>query len=202
MFFELLKSIIPPILTGIIGFAIAKINRNIPLDKLEITYNRVYYPIYKLLKEFDEVGEIDHVKLQTLYKLLKLKYDKYLSPGTKYLFNCYDKSLEKNLIDRDKNYQKLHDNIVRTNGYIRCKLGYLTTNYYDALKIMPRVQKWLFFDAIFLSITYILIIISSAIHNDTLTTITNLFAIFTLLSLFTSLCLFLSDVVKGRIVKK
>ena len=48
---EILKEVVPVIITGIFTFLITKYtyNKNIPLDKLEITYNRIYYPVYQLL---------------------------------------------------------------------------------------------------------------------------------------------------------
>ena len=52
---EILKIILPPLVTGTITFIITKYtyNKNRPLDKLEITYNRVYYPIYRLIHKID-----------------------------------------------------------------------------------------------------------------------------------------------------
>ena len=45
---ELLKVVLPVVITGLFTFFVTKYtySKNIPLDKLEITYNRVYYPIY------------------------------------------------------------------------------------------------------------------------------------------------------------
>ena len=45
---EKLDSLIAVLATGLITFFITKYkyHKNIPLDKLEIAYNRIYYPIY------------------------------------------------------------------------------------------------------------------------------------------------------------
>ena len=49
---EKLDSLIAVLATGLITFFITKYKyyKNIPLDKLEIAYNRIYYPIYCITK--------------------------------------------------------------------------------------------------------------------------------------------------------
>ena len=48
LFIEFVKIILPVLITGIFTFLITKYtyHKNIPLDKLEISYNRIYYPIF------------------------------------------------------------------------------------------------------------------------------------------------------------
>lgn len=50
-FIEILKTILPAIVTGIFTFIVTKYNytKNIPLDKMETAYDKIYYPIYNLL---------------------------------------------------------------------------------------------------------------------------------------------------------
>lgn len=47
--FEILKVILPAVITSLFTFFITKYtyNNNRPLDKIEMAYNRIYYPIYK-----------------------------------------------------------------------------------------------------------------------------------------------------------
>ena len=47
-FIEILKTILPAIVTGIFTFIVTKYNytKNIPLDKMETAYDKIYYPIY------------------------------------------------------------------------------------------------------------------------------------------------------------
>lgn len=58
-FIEILKAVLPVIITGIITFLITKYSyhKNIPLDKLEIAYNRIYYPIYCLITSDLEIPQ-------------------------------------------------------------------------------------------------------------------------------------------------
>ena len=51
IFIEIMKIVLPTIVGGIFTFLITKYtyNKNVPLDKLEIAYNRIYCPLYQLL---------------------------------------------------------------------------------------------------------------------------------------------------------
>lgn len=55
--FDIIKIILPSIITGIFTFLITRYNynKNIPLDKLEIAYNRVYYPLFRLIKDNNDI---------------------------------------------------------------------------------------------------------------------------------------------------
>ena len=91
---QIIISIIP-ILVSIVGTFIItyyQCNKNIPLDKLEISYNRVYYPIYKIIFNSDEKN-INQIIIKI--KPYILKGDKYVDGATKKLF----KLLQENQIN-------------------------------------------------------------------------------------------------------
>lgn len=73
---ELLKVVLPVVITGLFTFFVTKYtySKNIPLDKLEITYNRVYYPIYIVfcffIFVFTIMGEAIWCFLRFLYNTL------------------------------------------------------------------------------------------------------------------------------------
>ena len=50
-FIEILKTILPAIITGVFTFFVTKYNynKNVPLDKMEIAYDKIYYPVYKMI---------------------------------------------------------------------------------------------------------------------------------------------------------
>lgn len=50
-FMEIINTILPALITGVFTFIVTKYNynKNVPLDKMEISYNRIYYPIYKII---------------------------------------------------------------------------------------------------------------------------------------------------------
>lgn len=72
---ELLKVILPSLFTGVLSFLVARYtsNKNMPLDKLEITYNQVYFPIFRLISEGKPLNEI------------KEKSEKYIRDNFKYV---------------------------------------------------------------------------------------------------------------------
>ena len=52
-FIDFFMTITPTILTSVTGFLLGKYNhfQNRPLDKMEIAYDRVYYPIERIMRE-------------------------------------------------------------------------------------------------------------------------------------------------------
>ena len=120
--FEILKEILPVIITGIFTFLVTKYtyNNDRPLDKLEITYNRIYYPLYKLIKDAD-INDISTIIDKT--KNYINKYDKYVDKSTIKAFN----SLCQCNTDTKKKeaFQIFKDNIYNRNSYLRRRLGYL-----------------------------------------------------------------------------
>ncbi len=138
---EILKIISPPLVTGIITFIITKYtySKNRPLDKLEITYNRVYYPIYRVVHKIDvkkvNVQDIDLVIKQC--KQYFKKYDKYVDLSTAKAFNtlCQSDSAKK------KAYIKFQDNIKDKSSYLRQRLGYLEPNFFQIYKYLPNSDQ-------------------------------------------------------------
>ena len=76
---NILISVLPACITGTVTFLVTKYNyhRNVPLDKLEITYNRLYYPIYRLLRDNKETMDV----IERSDKYIK-KYGKYIDRST------------------------------------------------------------------------------------------------------------------------
>lgn len=78
---EVLKMVLAPFMTGFFGFLVAKYtyNRNIPLDKLEVAYNRIYYPLFRIIS--DKNATMDEVIRKS--EIYFEKYDKYVDISTK-----------------------------------------------------------------------------------------------------------------------
>ena len=55
--FEIANVILPVIISGIFTFIITRYtySKNTPLDKLEVAYNRIYYPIYRILSNENDM---------------------------------------------------------------------------------------------------------------------------------------------------
>ena len=60
-FIEILKIILPALITGIFTFIVTKYNynKNVPLDNMKIAYNRIYYPLYKIINNNKEYNKED-----------------------------------------------------------------------------------------------------------------------------------------------
>ena len=88
-FIEVLKVILPALITGIFTFIVTKYNynRNVPLDNMKIAYNRIYYPIYKMIyqKYNDNMKNLD--KVIAKIKPYLDKYNKYADDSTTKSFN-------------------------------------------------------------------------------------------------------------------
>lgn len=56
---EIFYAILPVCMTGLYTFAITRYNclNNIPLEKLELTYNRVYFPIYCMIRNNENTSK-------------------------------------------------------------------------------------------------------------------------------------------------
>lgn len=96
-FFQIIAQndgIIATIITGIFTFFITKYtyHKNAPLDKHEISYDRIYYPIYRLIRSNKNLLEI--VEKSELYLL---KYNKYADRSTIKSFEF----LKENMTDKD-----------------------------------------------------------------------------------------------------
>lgn len=116
---ELLKVVLPTLFTGLITLLVARYtsNKNMPLDKLEITYNQVYFPIYRLISERKSLDEI------------KAKSEKYICDNFKYVNETTWKAFkylnEARGAEEQKAFANFKDNIRKMNTKLRKKLGYL-----------------------------------------------------------------------------
>lgn len=138
MVFDILKVVLPAITTGLFTFIITKYtyNKNRPLDKLEIAYNRIYYPIYKIVSDKNINRDVAIDKINRYL----LKYNKYVDISTKRIFESLHKC--KKETKKKFVYQKFKDNIFNKNSYLRRKLGYLEPNLVELYKYsMPSTKS-------------------------------------------------------------
>lgn len=130
---DVIKFIVPTIITGIITFLVTRYsyNRNISTDKLAIAYNRVYYPIYRLIT--DETNKDLVVGKSNNY--IK-KYKKYVDRSTIIAF----RNLMEN-VDNKQEYKIFTNNIYEMNSKLRKRLGYLEPNILSIYKYIAPVEK-------------------------------------------------------------
>lgn len=135
--YEILKIILPAIIAGLFTFFITKYtySKNKPLDKLEIAYNRVYYPISRIIENVYP----DKDKIIEKCKIYFLKYDKYIDDSTKKSFKslcaCTNKTEMKNL------FLEFEFCIWEKCLYLRRKLGYLNSNALQSYKYSTPIER-------------------------------------------------------------
>lgn len=161
--FEILKVILPAIITSLFTFFITKYtyNNNRPLDKIEIAYNRIYYPIYKIITDKNINNDINEVINKS--KSYFTKYEKYADISTKILFealcNCNKEAKKKSI------YQSFKDNIYNRNSYLRRRLGYLESTFIQLYKYSTSGSKSLFRITMELCVMYISLLLCGITLN-------------------------------------
>lgn len=172
-FFEILKVAIPALVTGMFTFIITRYTykRNVPLEKMELAYNRIYYPIYIILKRQNKKPDIDFVISKSLLYLNK--YSKYADASTLNAFKLLHEC--KNNSQKDDLYQNFKNNIYAKNSYLRRRLGYLEPNFLQTYKYSSKSEKSTYRISVEALVMYICLIIGSETQD-------------TIQSIFVSIC--------------
>lgn len=157
-FIEILKIILPTLITGIVTFIVTKYNynKNVPLDNMKIAYNRIYYPLYKIINNNKE--DLDDVinNISTYINDYNIKY--------------IDRSTHKSyIILKDNpnkyNYNNFKNNIYDKNSYLRRRLGYLEPNFIQSVMYLSKDDKFIFCCGVDGLIIYTSFIIAALFNN-------------------------------------
>ncbi len=162
LLFEILKIVLPAIITGIFGFLVAKYtyNNNKPLDKLEIAYNRVYYPLYRFIKQ-NANDDINIIIKKAKYYFEK--YDKYVDRSTLKIYSSLNKCDTKT--KKRSIYNIFCNNIYDKNSYLRRRLAYLEPNFLQIYTYSSSSEKSTFRIFIELFGMYCCLILGSVTKN-------------------------------------
>lgn len=144
---DILEPILPSVITAIVTaigtglctflVTVYKYNKNIPLDKLEIAYNRVYYPINRAISEVKNRDDIDcFIKKIEIYFV---KYKRYINDSTLYLFG--DLCNKETKTEKRSAYNNFIENINDQCKYLRKRLGYLTSTTRQIFKYKDWYSK-------------------------------------------------------------
>ncbi len=138
-FMDFFITLAPTLLTSVTAFFVGRYNnfQDRPLDKMEIAYNRVYYPVYRIMRE-------DSIKISTVIEKAKMyfcKYEKYIDRTTTMIYQqlCECKDIE----EQKRIYSAFSDNIHNNCIYLRKKLGYLQPGYFRIYQYLPTKIKTL-----------------------------------------------------------
>lgn len=193
--FEVLRIILPSIITGICTFFITKYgyHKNIPLDKLEISYNRVYYPICCLIRNEKDVAQV--VAKCGLY--LK-KYHKYVDRSTRIAFNYLKDTYNIQQKYSKKAYDNFKNNIFAMDSNLRRRLGYLEPNILYLYVYAPPFEKRVLRISVESLWIYVFVVIISFFQESTVKQLLNAtVAIFFILFIIEVILLIIQLIRKG-----
>lgn len=153
---EIVKVLITIIGSSLTTFFITRytMKRNVPLEKMEIAYNRIYYPIFVLLKT--EAKKEDVIK--DLAIRIK-KYNKYCKLTTIRLYTEFKETMNDNKSTKLV-YQKLENDILDTSYYLRGKLGYLNPGFFESFMSFSLDKKLYLLSLLDLLAIYLLCLFS------------------------------------------
>ena len=192
---EVFKIISPAILTGLITFLITRYTyrRNIPLDKLEKAYDKVYYPIYCLIKS-------DKPKEKIVEKCRRYleKYRKYVDITTIIALENVLKS--DNAENGKKAYNTFKLNIYNMDSRLRKRLGYLEANMLDLYRYSSPNKKMGVRLCMYTIVVYVLLLfftfLPSAIRMQVSLLTLKLFVLVIVFELIFMLCNLLYSAIK------
>lgn len=142
---DILPVVLSALLTGLFTFwvTIYKYNKNIPLDKLEVAYNRIYYPVIRVISDEKTGNDIDYVikRIKPYFD----KYGKYVNNSTMDLF--YSLCNKETPTEKKYSYRSFVANINDQNKYLRKRLGYLNSTQFQSFKYKDKskIQEMLLF---------------------------------------------------------
>lgn len=171
---QLTTELAPVIITGLITFLITKYtcDKNVPLDKIEIAYNRIYYPLSKLLRN-DNVSQLE---IQNKMDYILLKYDKYLSQTTKFTYLDYKNDINNN-VNSDKYFATFTQNVFEYDSNYRKLLGYPQAKVIESFRYMKYIHKLILLTLILLIVIYSATILYTFIQSEIIVAIIALSAI-------------------------
>ena len=175
IFIKILKIILPTIISGLFTFIITKYNynKNVPLDNFKIAYNRVYYPIYKILCDENTNKKIE----QIIFKIspyLK-KYDKYVDRATLKAFKLLNEFKD------ETTFENFRTNIYNKNSYLRRRLGYLEPSFFQIYFYSSKNERSTFRILIEFIIIYVCFIITGLTKSKIQTIFTWITIIFAII---------------------
>jgi len=161
---DVCKEVIPILLTGVITFLVTRYtqNRSVPLDKMEMSYNRIYYPLYKMLRN-KKYKEINQSELRKKMDDILKKYDKYISQSTRNVYYDYIKNQD---TDRPNKacFQNFQNNIMLYNSKLRYYLGYPQAPLWEMYWYIDKRSKRVFNVGLGIILLYIILMLQEIVE--------------------------------------
>lgn len=191
--------LLPLIVSNLFTFYLTKYtwHKNRPLDKAEIAYNRIYYPLYCFVRN-QKFKEIDQEQFQKKITYIFMKYDKYLNSITRYTYHEYEKIYKRAFSKQNRmiknRYKLFRRNIIKTSEALRIQLGYPQANFIDCLIYFFKEDLLLASSTICYLLFVVLVKISDYIQWGFTKPLATILAFFVLIAL---IVLMITEVYKG-----
>lgn len=191
--------LLPLIVSNLFTFYLTKYtwHKNRPLDKAEIAYNRIYYPLYCFVRN-QKFKEIDQEQFQKKITYIFMKYDKYLNSITRYTYHEYEKIYKRAFSKQNRmiknRYKLFRRNIIKTSEALRIQLGYPQANFFDCLIYFFKEDLLLASSTICYLLFVVLVKISAYIQWGFIKPLATILAFFVLIAL---IVLIITEVYKG-----
>lgn len=157
---EIMKIVLPVIFASFGTFLITKYEygKKIPLDKLEISYNRIYFPIHQMIMEKRPCSEI-YAKCDERFK----KYCKYVDRSTLIAYRNIDTHLND---EKNEDYLNFENNIINISCMLRRRLGYLEPDIVSVYRYLPKVTKLIIRMLIEIMVVYIVSLVYTFMKQE------------------------------------
>lgn len=194
---EVLEIILPSCITGLLTFLITRYQcqKKVPLEKMDKAYNKVYFPIYQLIKN-EQIGREEIITKSEEYLN---KYIKYVDRSTLLAFKVFNKAIGES--EKKKTYNNYESNIINFNSKLRRQLGYLEPNVLNMYTYSSKADKRIINILFAMSTFYISAILISFITNKIITNIITIVAAFALLALVYELAVIIIVFI-GKLIKQ
>lgn len=130
--YEIIKILLPCLGTFLITYYTCR--KNVPLQKYEIAYNRIYYPICCLIRNKEKPETI--IEKSEFY--IK-KYDKYVDRSTVIAYKNLKEALKYGSAKKEQT--NFENNIYKIDSTLRKSLGYLEINLLSRYEYFTSIEK-------------------------------------------------------------
>lgn len=167
--FQFIPQIFTVTITAIITNIISKCINRKPNEKLELSYNRIYYPLYKLIIENQtkDNADIDYYKVRDSLEYRLRRYGKYANITTIKAFVQFSNAINES---DSKTYKKLYksmitENILNQSAKMRKILGYPEATTWQYYKYSTKRAKFQFRIVMYIFVIYFLVTLCGLTQN-------------------------------------
>lgn len=179
-------NVICTIIGAIITRFIAKIANPKPSQYLQIAYDKVYYPLYRELREKKQSNSnINYAEFRDFFGELIEENDKYVDQTTINVYNQFNDAVNQNneYKIREIYNGKIWENITYTNNKLRRILGYLQPNLFQIYMYSSIKAKFFLNFATLITLELICIQVAFILYSIEIVVIISVYTAMTIMGL-------------------